>query len=170
MSINWKCFPLEQVNSKEGPDWHIWEQPDSYSSRGILALRAGEAARRQGDEAFERNHMGLLKARHVDRKKINERPLLVQVAKEAGLDLGRFERDLDDRELLKKVGADYTEARKKYGVFGTPTLVFESGAAAFLKMMPPPSSDEAVPVFDSLYKLMVHQTFIHEVKRPSLEE
>ena len=123
MNITWKTFPLEQVNSKEGPDWKLWEQPESYPSRGLLALKAGEAARKQGPEAFDRFHMALLNARHVDKKKIDDRGMLAEVAKSVGLDVDRFTNDLDDPASIKKIAAEYTEAHDKYGVFGVPTYL-----------------------------------------------
>ncbi|HEU5431193.1 MAG TPA: DsbA family protein, partial [Thermomicrobiales bacterium] len=52
LKIAWRYFPLEQVNSAEGPDWKLWEQPDNFRSRGLPAFRAAEAARQQGEEAF----------------------------------------------------------------------------------------------------------------------
>ncbi|MDP9472752.1 MAG: hypothetical protein M3Q71_19155, partial [Chloroflexota bacterium] len=56
LQVNWRYFPLEQVNSAEGPEWKLWEQPDSHRSRGRVAFQAAIAARNQGDEAFERFH------------------------------------------------------------------------------------------------------------------
>ncbi len=47
LTINWKYFSLEQVNSQQEPEWKIWEQPEDYPSRGIHAFRAAEAARQQ---------------------------------------------------------------------------------------------------------------------------
>src|SRR6185437_10838347 len=73
LRVNWRYFPLEQVNSAEGPDWKLWEQPEGYRSRGLPAFRAAEAARRQGDEAFAAIHVALLRARHEDGADIAER-------------------------------------------------------------------------------------------------
>ena len=70
LSVEWYSFPLEQVNSTQGPGWTVWEQPDEYKSRGLWAFRGGEAARLQGKELFERFHMGLLRARHVEKRDI----------------------------------------------------------------------------------------------------
>ena len=170
MNITWKTFPLEQVNSKEGPDWKLWEQPESYPSRGLLALKAGEAARKQGPEAFDRFHMALLNARHVDRKKIDDRGILAEVAKSAGLDVDRFTNDLDDPAYIKKIAAEYAEAHDKYGVFGVPTILAENGNAAFVKMMPPPEPEEALAVFNDLFPVISGRPNIKEIKRPEPPE
>ena len=169
-SIDWKNFPLEQANSKEGPDWKLWEQPESYPSGGLLALRAGEAAHKQGNEAFERFHLALLNVRHVDKKRIDQRELLSEVARSVGLDIERFQRDLEDPEALKKIEADYIEARAKYGVFGVPTIISDDGNAAFIKMMPPPSPEEALQVFETAFGVISGRPNIHEIKRPEPPE
>ena len=66
----WRSFPLEQVNSPEGPDWKLWEQPDDYVSRGFNAFRGAEAAKLQGPDHFLNYHYSILEARHVEDKNI----------------------------------------------------------------------------------------------------
>ena len=166
LAVTWRYFSLEQVNSQEGPEWKLWEQPDSYFSKGRLAFQAAEAARRQGPDAFERLHMGLLKARHEEGKSLAERAVVLDVAQRAGLDVARFERDLGDRSLLRRLGEDHTHAVEKYGVFGTPTLVFANGGAAYLKLRPAPPAQEAMRVFENLRQSIAGWPFIIEVKRP----
>ncbi len=161
----WKPFSLEQVNSKEGPGWKLWEQPEGHPSRGLLALRAGEAARRQGEAAFERFHEALLTARHRDHRDIASPGVVTEVAGEATLDVERFRRDLVDRAILQDIGRSHTEAVDKYRAFGVPTFVFPSGNAMYLKLYPPPQN-EAVDAFESLTKLMGAWKWVGEVKRP----
>ncbi len=165
LEITWKSFSLEQVNSREGSEWRIWDQPDDYPSRGLWALRAGEAARRQGQEAFQRFHLALLKAKHEERQPIDEPEVLVDVAKSVGLAAGRFREDLRDRSLLVNIADDHTGAVEKHGVFGTPTFVFEDGAAAYLKMFIPPEED-TISLFEHLVGLMAHRLYFGELKRP----
>jgi predicted DsbA family dithiol-disulfide isomerase len=170
MNITWKNFPLEQVNSKEGEDWKLWEQPESYASRGLLALRAGEAAKKQGMDAFNKFHVTLLNARHVDRKAIDNMDILVDAATKAGLDVDRFKEDIKDPEALKTIAADYEEAKSKHGVFGVPTIVSEDGNAAFVKMMPPPASDKALEVFEGVFDVVSTKPDVLEIKRPEPPE
>ena len=165
MEITWKNFPLEQVNSKEGPEWKLWEQPSSYPSRGLLALRAGEAAKKQGSEAFKEFHLALLNARHVDRKAIDKQEILVGIARSVGLDVEKFLEDLYDPASLKTIEADYLEARDRYGVFGVPSIFDENGNAAFVKIMPPPQPDEAREIFDEVLGLISERPNIREIKR-----
>ena len=167
LRVTWRNFSLEQVNSKEGPDWKVWGQPDGYESRSLLSLMAGEAARLQGADAFEKYHLALLTARHGGdgRIALNQVEPLVAVAQEVGLDVGRLREDLSDPELLKNIARDHTEAVEVHGVFGTPTFVFETGNAVYLKSFIPPA-DESVAFFEHFVALMSHRTYVGELKRP----
>lgn len=164
--MRWRCFPLEQVNSDQGPEWKLWEQPEEHKSRGRTGFHAALAARRQGADAFERFHLALLEARHEGGKDFGRRATLLEVAAEAGLDLPRFEADLADRSLWAEIGADYTEGRETHGVFGTPTFVFPNGASAYLKMLPAASEEEALTVFEEFVRLVRDRAYITEIKRP----
>lgn len=166
LRIEWHSFPLEQVNSVHGPSWKLWEQPDEYRSRGLWALRAGEAAKLQGDDGFQRFHMALLRARHVDKKDIADRSVLLEAAREAGLDLERFQRDLADRSLLAKIAGDYDRGVQQHGIWGTPTLVFGGGASAYLRMKPAPPPEESVKTFEDLYDVIAGRPYVLEIKRP----
>ncbi len=166
LDIEWQWFALEQVNSVEGPEWKVWERPAGHRSRSLLAFSAGEAARRQGSDAFERFHIGLLQARHVDGLALQELETVTGVAEQSGLDMARFERDLADPTILASLEREHQEGAQ-LGVFGTPTLVFEYGRSAFLKMRPAPPEDEALDVFNALRTLVTERTYIAEIKRPT---
>ena len=58
----WRSFPLEQVNSPEGPEWKLWEQPDDFVSRGLYAFRGAEAAKLQGSDHFLNFHFALARS------------------------------------------------------------------------------------------------------------
>jgi len=166
LQITWKYFPLEQVNSGEDPDWKLWEQPADYVSRGRMAFHGAIAARRQGDDAFNAFHYALFDAKHQDNKNLGRRQVVLDVAKSAGLDMTRFEADLDDASLLQQIGADYEEGRTTYGVFGTPTLVFPDGSAAYLKMRPAPTPDRSLEVWNKVRGFIEGEPDIAEIKRP----
>jgi protein-disulfide isomerase-like protein with CxxC motif len=168
--VNWRYFPLEQVNSTEGPEWKLWEQPDSHRSRGRVSLQAAIAAREQGDAAFEQFHLALLKAKHEDGQDHGQPETLVAIAQTVGLDLARFERDRTDRSLLARIGEDYTEGRERHGVFGTPTFVFPNGGAAYLKMLPAPPLTETMAVFEEFVRTVRDRPYLTEIKRPRKPE
>ncbi len=166
LQVNWRFFPLEQVNSAEGPDWKLWQQPDSHRSRGRPAFQAAIAARRQGDDAFDRFHLALLRAKHEDGQDHGRAETLIDVARRVDLDVERFERDLHDRSHLPLIGVDYEEARARHGVFGTPTFVFPNGEAAYLKLLPLPPEAETMPVFEEFVRAARDRPFVLEIKRP----
>lgn len=168
--VHWRYFPLEQVNSPEGPEWKLWEQPPEHKSRGRDAFHAAIAARQQGEDVFLRFHLALLDLKHVQGKDHGKRATLLEAAQRAGLDIDRFVRDLEDRSLLREIGADYCEGRERHGVFGTPTFVFPNGAAAYLKLLPPPPPEDAVPLFEEFVRTVRDRAYFHELKRPKRPE
>jgi len=164
--IDWKYFSLEQINSQQGPEWKIWEQPEGYPTRGLGAFWAAEAARQQGEASFHSFHIALLRAKHEQQRDIADMNTLIEVAHDTRLEMKRFKNDLSNRQLLTKLAKDHTFAVEKLGVFGTPTLVFPERQAIFLKMSPPPLPKECLSVFMELFNLAYQRRNIYEVKRP----
>jgi len=165
--VTWKNFQLQQANSKEEPDGKVWELPDHREARSMVAAVAGEAARRQGKDAYERFHLALLTARHGQegRVALNEEGAMADIAEQSGLDVARFQEDLKDPSLVQKVADDHTEATEQHGVFGTPTFVFDNGNSVYLKSFIPPEKD-AAPFFGHFVGLMRDMPFVGEMKRP----
>ena len=164
--MNWRYFPLEQVNSIEDPEWKLWEQPDTHRSRGRPAFHAAIAARNQGEPAFLRFHHALLAAKHEQGKDHGKRQTLLDAARTAELDLERFERDLDDRSLLARIGVDYEDGHDRLGVFGTPTFVFPNGGAAYLKLSPETPVPDPLALFEDLVRTVRDRPYVAEIKRP----
>ena len=82
-----------------------------------LAARAAEAADLQG-KFFEMHD------RMFDHALPIRRQELMETAREIGLDLERFERDLDSDAVRERVEQDVSEGREN-GVTGTPTIFFD---------------------------------------------
>ena len=164
LEINWRSFSLEQQNSKEGPEWKAWEQGPDYESRGLLALSAGVAARKQGDDLQWKFTLALLKARHEDKADVRVMDTITKVAVEAGLDADQLKSDMDDRETIATVAREHEEAAEQ-GIFGTPTYVFECAKPAFLKMFTPPE-DEAMGAFNDFMGIASGRKYFGELKRP----
>jgi len=116
LTINWRYFSLEQVNSQQEPEWKIWEQPEEYPSRGLRAFQAAEAARRQGKSSFDSFHVALLKARHEQCKDIADVGILNQIAESVNLEMAQFQKDFGDRKLLAKLAEDYTFSVEVLGI------------------------------------------------------
>jgi predicted DsbA family dithiol-disulfide isomerase len=168
LTINWKYFSLEQINSQQESEWRIWEQPEGYPSRGLRAFWAAEAARHQGEAVFSSFHIALLRAKHEQRQDIADMNTLIEVAESVDLEMTQFQKDLGDRRLLAKLAEDHTFAVETLGIFGTPTLVFPERQAIFLKMSSPPLPEESLSVFTELRYLVERRPYIREMKRPQL--
>ncbi len=167
LEVTWKPFSLAQVNQKTGdPDYRAWAEPDEDLDQSLWGLRAGQAARRQGEDALRAFLPLLLNARHQDRAELNDTAVLQRIAGEAGLDVERFTTDLNDRSTLDEIAESHTHAVEELGVFGTPTFVFEGGGSAFLKLIRPQENEQALSAFNSLLGLMRDEVFVGEVKRP----
>ncbi len=166
LSIQWKTFSLDQQNSEKGPDFMMWEHPD-YSSRGIPALVAAKAAENQGEPLFLRFHLATFEARHHEGKDIADRKVLIGIVEYAGLDPVRFEQDIAREETWHAVGEDHMESKRKYGVFGVPTLVFGQEQVVFVKLGPiPESKEERISLFELIYGMGVKRPYLLELKRP----
>ena len=165
MDVEWRYLSLEQINSNEGEGFKIWEQPASYPMRSRWAFRGAEAARKQGKDAFERFHLNLLTARHVDRKELATQDTIFEAAEAAGLDMDQFKKDFE-AATIDQVGVDHEEGVSKYGVFGTPTIVFDGERAGYLKLRPLPEGDELGKTWEQVKGLINGRPEIGELKRP----
>lgn len=170
IAVTWKFFPLEQVNAPADDQTPIWDLPSDRRSRGRDSLQAAAAARRQGRDAFERFHAALLTLKHEEDQDHGKRSTLDEAASRAGLDLARFNADLEDRALLQEIRDDYISGREGYGVFGTPTFVFPNGQAAYLQVLPPPPPDEAVAFWEDFVRDVRDRPYLREIKRPRLPQ
>jgi predicted DsbA family dithiol-disulfide isomerase len=164
VEVRWRYFSLTQVNSKDD-GWTVWSAPASEKVRGRTAFAAAEAARRQG--RFEDLHMPLLVARHRDRLDIDDPAVVQRVAADAGLDMDRFRRDMEDPEILTTLAGDHRQAASELGVFGTPTLVFENGGSAYVRLAEGVDRSDALEVFDRLVQVAAAEPRILEIKRPT---
>ena len=90
----------------------------TYNSR--LAQELGKWADTQpGGEAI---HDALFRAYFVDGKNIGDAGVLVQIAKETGLNEAQAREVLEKRTFKDAIDADWAKSRK-YGVTGVPTFV-----------------------------------------------
>ncbi len=172
LDINWCFFSLYQVNHKEPATWKIWQQPltdpnwevHNYAP-SLRSFWAGEAARRQGEDAFRRFHLALLRARHQHSKSLAEPDTLLWAAQTAALELEQFQTSLGDPSCLDRLAQDHTRA-VEMGIFGTPTLAFPGAEPAYLKLNRIPGPEESEAFWHEFHQIVVGRPFVVEIKRP----
>ena len=106
----------------EGITYTMWDK-DEFPRWSMPGLEAGVAAQRQGDEAFHRFHLALFRSFFIESKSLIEKENLVSVARDSGLDMPTFLRDLDDPVLQESVRQQCEEATDTYYVTAVPTVL-----------------------------------------------
>ena len=172
MQPNWRYFSLYQINHLERDTWKIWEQPlkspDWENQPYAASLRyfwSAEAARRQGEEAFRRFHLTLVRTRHRDKQGLATLETILAAAQKTELDLMRFQEDLTDPSCLERLAEDHTVALSK-GVFGTPTFVFPGAEPAYLKLGRVITPEESLDFWEAFRTMVVERPYVLEIKRP----
>jgi predicted DsbA family dithiol-disulfide isomerase len=164
LEVNWRYFPLEQVNAVD-PTFKLWEQPNDGSSSSLRSFQGAHAAAKQGPEAAKKFNAALYKQRHVVGRNLSKQDVLEAAAAEAGLDLDQFRADLASDEVFGIIEDDYTTARS-LGVFGTPTIVFENGEGAYLQVDYRNLPKDPVTFWNEFVTTVRDRPEVREIKRP----
>lgn len=166
--FEWRHFQLEEAKNTDGLNMKIWDKKDLTVTKSLLASVCAESAKLQGKILFERFHFELLNARHnsYPRLQLNDFNELLNIAIDVGLDKKKFINDFNNIQMLKNVEKDHNIAVEKYGVFGTPTLVFENNKSVFIKTFIPKNMKDSILFFDYLIKIFRDMPFVGELKRP----
>jgi len=166
INAEWRFFSLsENHRVREGQGGQpVWE--GEGQAAGIPAFRAAIAARRQGDQAYDRFRQALQRARHEGHLKTDLPETHRQAAATAGLDPERFDRDLTQVDLAE-LAQEHAEA-VRHGVFGVPTLVWPNGRSYYLKITDVPPADRAVALYDAIAGIHAFDQVI-EIKTPESE-
>ncbi len=101
-----------------GDDWPVTTLP---------AFEAAWCASQQSDEAFFDYDLRVRRAFFGEGRNIGRREVLLDIAKEAGLDLADFTRRLGGAEARTAVLQETQLGRERYNVRGTPTLMLADG-------------------------------------------
>lgn len=132
VDVDWRTFSLKEVNrAADAP-----RAFDDTGSISVLALALAHAAR---DHDFLRYHAAAFDGfqdRHLTRDE------LLGFAADAGVPIDR----LDPSRLIAQVRDEHDEARTRWGMFGTPTII-DDDSVAFLRLVAVPAGDDALPVW-----------------------
>jgi hypothetical protein len=117
---------------------------DAAPSISVLALALAHAARAADFDVY---HHAVFETMHGEERKVGEEDLIA-IAAEAGVDAGRF--TSERARWMASVGDEHNGAVERFGVYGTPTLIFDA-TGAYVRLTEPPASDEeSLVVLDSL--------------------
>jgi predicted DsbA family dithiol-disulfide isomerase len=137
-------FPLELIDAESAPrdilDQEWWlaaiQEPaaafapyrnDDWPTTTLPAFEAAWCAARQGDEAALTYDLRVRQAFFKESRNIGRWDVLHEIAAESGLDRQRFARDVASGEARAAVVEEARLGRERYGVAGTPTLMFADG-------------------------------------------
>jgi predicted DsbA family dithiol-disulfide isomerase len=146
--VEWRAFPLRPepdpsarfkgtyreegwrrcgaMAEADGIRFTPWPRED-FADWSLPALELAKCAARQGPEAFDWVHLRLYEAFFTRSVNIARRDELLELVRQAPLDLDRLGADLDGGAGRAAVMADYQEAIERHGVRAIPTLIVESG-------------------------------------------
>jgi len=146
--LAWKALPLEWVNHRPTPrpgleaEW--WPvalhdaralfkpySADTYPDCTLPAFEAAVCASAQGYEQGLRYDLALREAFFGRSLDISRRDVLVRLAGETGLNLIRFERDLNASGVAERVRAEYEEGAAFLAPQGSPSFVLPNGKQIF---------------------------------------
>lgn len=137
-------FPLEVMGGEPAPrdileqEWWLAaiQEPaapfapyrgSDWPTTTLPAFDAAWCAARQADDAFFAYDLAIRRAFFAEGRNIGRPEALLDIARETGLDLKRFERDLASGEARTAVLAEAQFGRERYRVRGTPTLMLADG-------------------------------------------
>ena len=101
--------------------------PDDWPTTTLPAFEAAWAAAQQGEEAGSDFDLRIRRAFFGQGRNIGRREVLTTLAREANLDMARFERDFADPEAERAVRQEATIGREQFQVHGTPTVMLGDG-------------------------------------------
>jgi predicted DsbA family dithiol-disulfide isomerase len=165
LDIRWRFFSLEEINRPEGKR-HPWERPIAY---GWTPMRIAALLRRTDNELCGRWYEACGRALHED----GQRPYREDVARallaEIDAPADTWENALADPTTHDEVRVDHDEAVAKYGAFGVPIIVFETGRAVFGPVVvPAPRGEDALALWD-LTEAYSRVEGLYELKTPKTQ-
>ncbi|MFQ5804408.1 MAG: DsbA family protein, partial [Candidatus Methylomirabilales bacterium] len=110
------------LSADVGIAFRMWTRPD-FPEWSLPALEAAKCAELQGPEVFERMHLDLFKAFFEEGSNIGEPAEVIEVARQAGLDMDSFLRDYEQGSQRPRILEEHRQAVAQYGVRAIPTVI-----------------------------------------------
>ena len=165
LDITWRFFSLEEVNRVEGKR-HPWERPWSF---GWGQMRVGSLIRRElGNDELDRWYATVGSAFFNDGIKTHVPAVHEEVLLANDFDPTLVERAIADPATIDDVRADHDHAAA-YGAHGVPTIVRHSFAVYGPVVVPPPTGDDAVALWE-LVQGMARFPHLYELRHPKTHD
>lgn len=100
---------------------------DDWPTTTLPAFEAAWCAAQQGEIARHDYDLRIRRAFFYESRNIGRREVLLEIAREAGLDIPDFIRRLDSGEARKHVLDEGRLGKERFRVRGTPTIMLEDG-------------------------------------------
>ncbi len=117
---------------------------DDWPETTLPAFEAAWGAAQEGDDAFYDYDLRLRRAFFAESRNIGRREVLLDIAKEAGLNVTGFARRLGSAEARTAVLQETQMGRDRYNVRGTPTVMLADGTCFQLPIAFPVMRDRRV--------------------------
>lgn len=160
LNINWHPFAI-QIDDEN----NYWNRTWDIANSELRGFIAAESAKQQGQEYFHLFHQYLEQIVHEQFLELGDEETLINVARQANLDLGRFQYDIHNAQLLKNIQDSHLFGIKKWNIFGTPTLIFENQHSFHLELNNIPLEVDALEMFQAVEILVNKQTYIQQLKK-----
>ncbi len=172
-----RAYSLHQGNhaantvlNRGEPVWKIAEMPPEeltdvqrVSLDSFVALAA---AKHQGTAKHQHFALELMRAKHQGKLEFGLE-LFESAAQKSGLNLEQFKADVADMDARRHEIAKDLAAADEIAVFGTPTVVLESGSAAYFRFANLPTDPEAQQKLWNVFETTLENPAkIETIKRP----
>jgi predicted DsbA family dithiol-disulfide isomerase len=171
--FRWHHFSTYQSRAAQLGNGHgngqLWNERidpnDASGGRGLMPFLASCAARQQGAEAYRAFRLAAMRAYHRECRPYT-REVLLEVARDVGLHLPSFERDLANPERRTVLANEHHQAAS-LNVMTTPTFHFSSGHLGDLRItVLPPDPVEIVSLFQTYRTLLESYPYLESIQRP----
>jgi predicted DsbA family dithiol-disulfide isomerase len=139
-----RAFPLEVVGGEAAPrdileqEWWLAavQEPSApfvpytaptWPTTTLPAFEAVRCAGQQSEEAAQAYDLRVRRAFFGESRDISQREVLLEIARDIGLDLPSFTRAFDSGSVRESIVQEGHEGKQRYGVRGTPTLMLADG-------------------------------------------
>lgn len=165
MRYRTRAFPLELLRGESAPrdvleqEWWLAaiQEPgaafapypsDDWPTTTLPAFDAVWCATEQGQSAGRDYDLRVRRAFFAEGRNIGRPEVLFDLARDAGLDIERFRAAWDSGAARAAVLAEAEEARTRYGVRGTPTLMLPDGSRLKLPIAFPHLKNRRIVAMD----------------------